>query len=291
MTAYLPLDGFDFDYALIRRLPRALALHYLALVVAEDEDSITVALADPNNIAARQRIESALGHSLTLVRSDAEVIRAALTAAWSDESARGGLAIGGDVTLRPMLAAYAQRIITPAAPSLVLDSHLPPRLLLSSPTDDKRREATILNADTSVWLCLDPTRLPKRIWVAIRSGSPDWQATEWAGVLGRTHQSEITLLAASPPAPSAILSGHAAYLNPTDPRGAHVADLTLILASQGVSGRLKVREGSFTDSAIAECLEMRPDLLIIGAEHAGQQAAHILSQTSDSLGALLVLKA
>jgi hypothetical protein len=291
MTAYLTLNTLDLDYAQSRRLPRALALHHLALVVAEDEDSITVAMADPTNLIARQRIEAALGHSLTLVRSDPDAIRAALTAAWSDESVRGGLALGGDVTLRPMLAAYAKRFITSALPTLAMESHLPPRLLIASPTDPKRRESTILSADISVWLCLDPTRSPKRILVAIRTGAPDWQAAEWASLLARAHGSQVMLLAASPRASGAILSGHAAYLNPDDPRGAHVADLALILTSQGVHGRLKVREGSFTESTIAECLEARPDLLIIGAEQAGQQAAHILSQIGDSLGALLVLKA
>ncbi|GEM_PF-2534033 len=291
MTAYLPLDGFDLDYALIRRLPRALALHHLALVVAEDEDSVTVALADPNNQTARQRIEAALGHRLTVVRSDADAIRAALTSVWSDDYARGSLVLGGSVPLRPMLSAYAQKMILPAMPALVMDSHLPPRLMMTAEGENSRREAVILKADTSVWLCLDPARPLKRIWVAIRTGAPDWQAAEWAALLARAHNSEVMLLAANQPAPGAILSGHAAYLNPDDPRGAHVADLALILAAQGVKGRLKVREGSFADSAIAECLEVRPDLLIIGAEQAGQQAAHILSQTGDALGALLILKA
>ena len=291
MTAYLPLDGFDLDDALIRRLPRALALHHLALVVAEDEDSVTVALADPNNQTARQRIEAALGPRLTVVRSDADAIRAALTGAWSDEFARGSLVLGGSVPLRPMLSAYAQKVILPAFPSLVVDSHLPPRLMMTAEGDGLRREAAILKADTSVWLCLDPAREIRRIWVAIRSGSPDWQAVEWAAVLAQAHGSEVVLLAANPSAPSAILSGHAAYLNPHDPRGAHVADLALILAAQGVKGRLKVREGSFAESAIAECLEVKPDLLIIGAEQAGQQAAHILSNIGAALGALLVLKA
>lgn len=291
MTAYLSLDGLDLDYALIRRLPRSFALHHLALVVAEDEDSITVALADPNNPTARQRLSAALGENLTLVRSDPDAIRSALTAAWSDEAARGALALGGDVTLRPMLAAYAKRVITPALPSLAMDSHLSPRLLLSSASTPHRRESTIINADTSVWLCLDPTRPLRRIWVAIRTGAPDWQAAEWASLLARAHQSEVTLLAACATATGAILSKHAAYLNPDDSRGAHVTDLALILAAQGVRGRLKVREGSFTDAAIAECQESRPDLLIIGAEQAGQQAAHILAHSNDAIAGLLVLKA
>lgn len=291
MTAYLPLDGFDFDYALIRRLPRVLASHHLALVIAEDEDSLTVAMADPTSEAVRQRIESALGEALTIVRSDPDSIRAALKAAWLDDPTRGSLVVGGSVTLRPMLAAYAQSVILPAIPSLVMDSHLTPRLLVMSEADPARREAAILRADTSVWLCLDPSRKPKRIWVAIRTGAPDWQAAEWAGQLAKAHGAEVTLLAASPPAIGAILSGHAAYLNPADPRGAHVEDLALILSAYGVEGRLKVREGRFVDSAIAECLAVGPDLLIIGAEHAGQQAAQILSQASGALGALLVLKA
>jgi len=252
---------------------------------------VTVALADPNNPTVRQRIELSLGHNLTLVRSDAESIRAALTSAWSDESTRGGLVLGGSVALRPMLSAYAHKVILPAFPSLVMDSHIPPRLMMTAEGDASRREAVILKADISVWLCLNPARDIKRIWVAIRSGAPDWQAAEWAAQLARAHGAEVVLLAATQPARSAILSGHAAYLNPDDPRGAHVADLALILSAQGVKGRLKVREGSFAESAIAECLEMRPDVLIIGAEQAGQQAAHILSQTGDSLGALLVLKA
>ncbi|MCU0476229.1 MAG: universal stress protein [Anaerolineae bacterium] len=291
MTAYLALSNVSLDPLLVRRLPRALALHHLALVVAEDEDSVTVALADPANPTARQRIESVLGHNLALVRSDPEAIRAALLEAWSHDAARGGVALGGSVPLRPMLTAYAQRVILPALPFLAFDSHLVPRLLLSYDLSPQRREMVVLRPEASVWLCLDPARPIQHIVVAIRSGAPDWQAAEWAGWLARAHGAQVTLLAATGISSTPILSTHAAYLNPTDPRGAHVADLALVLQSMGREGRLKVREGTFVAAVVGECLDSRPDLLVIGAEQAGQQAAQILGQAADTLGNLLVLKA
>lgn len=292
MTPYLSLDGLELEYALIRRLPRALAMHHLALVVAEDDDSITVALADPTNLTARQRVESALGDQLALVRSDADAIRAALDRAWSDDPARGGVIIGGAPPMIPQLTDYARRAVLPALPSLHIDPALPPRLLLTAEDDPARCAESILGAPTSVWLCLDPARPLRRIVVATRTGPPDWQAVEWAGQLARAHGSEVILLAAAPPAHGAILSGHAAYLNSVDTRGAHVTDLALILSGYGVEGRLRVRQGSFTEVAIAECTSpYPPDLLIIGAEKSGEQAAYILSQVSGRLGGLLVLKA
>jgi hypothetical protein len=292
VTAYLSLDGLELDPALIRRLPRALALHHLALVVAEDEDSITVALADPTNPTARQRVESALGDRLALVRSDADAIRAALDQAWSADTARGGVLVGGATPLLPQLTDYAQKVVLSALPSLHIDPALPPRLLLTAEDDPTRCAESVLSAPTSVWLCLDPARPLRRIVVATRTGPPDWQAVEWAGQLARAHGSEVVLLAAAPPAHGAILSGHAAYLSPADARGAHVTDLTLILSGYGVEGRLRVRQGSFTEVAIAECASSHPpDLLIIGAEKSGEQAAYILSQVSGRLAGLLVLKA
>jgi hypothetical protein len=290
VTAYLPLAGLPLDHAVVRRLPRALALHHLALVVAEDEDSVTVALADPTNPTSRQRIQSALGANLTIVRSDADAIRAALNRAWSDAPTRGGLVIGGSVPLRPMLTAYAQRVILPAFPALAIESSLPPRLLLTYEQTPERRAAAIIKPESSVWVCVDPARDIKTVLVAIRTGPPDWQAAEWAAQLAHAYGGSITLMASTGSARSAILSPHAAYLSADDPRGAHVADLALILTGHGLTGRLKVREGSFVDAAIAECLAIRPDLLIIGAEQAGQQAAHILTQVAEVVGGLLVLK-
>jgi len=71
---------------LARRLPPALACRYRALPVAEDSGRVTVAMAEPDDAAARQAIEDALGTTCCLVRGDPLAIDALLAQVWPAEA-------------------------------------------------------------------------------------------------------------------------------------------------------------------------------------------------------------
>ncbi len=82
----LSLDNLAVNPRLARRLPPALACRYRALPVAEDSGRVTVAMAEPDDAAARQAIESALGTTCCLVRGDPLVIDALLAQVWPSEA-------------------------------------------------------------------------------------------------------------------------------------------------------------------------------------------------------------
>lgn len=87
-TRHLSLDNLAVNPRLARRLPPALACLYHALPVAEDGSRITVAMADPDDAAAREAIETALGATCCVVRGDPVAIDALLAEIWSEEIPR-----------------------------------------------------------------------------------------------------------------------------------------------------------------------------------------------------------
>jgi nucleotide-binding universal stress UspA family protein len=82
-TAFLSLDKLTADPRLARRFPRDLAHRFHALPIAEQDGCVTVAMADPNDQAARVAVETALGLSSFLVRVDPTVVDALIDAAWN----------------------------------------------------------------------------------------------------------------------------------------------------------------------------------------------------------------
>jgi hypothetical protein len=59
MYPNVSLDDFPLDEALARRLSRQLAYYHLALPIGIDDEGITIAMAQPDNVKAREIIQSA----------------------------------------------------------------------------------------------------------------------------------------------------------------------------------------------------------------------------------------
>lgn len=80
----LVLDHLEPDPNIARRLSPSLAFRHCALPVAEGDQRLTVAMADPADSTARQAVVNALGRESCLVQGDATVIKAALYQIWSE---------------------------------------------------------------------------------------------------------------------------------------------------------------------------------------------------------------
>lgn len=80
----LVLDHLEPDPNVARRLSPSLAFRHCALPVAEGDQRLTVAMADPADSTARQAVVNALGRESCLVQGDATVINAALYQIWSE---------------------------------------------------------------------------------------------------------------------------------------------------------------------------------------------------------------
>jgi nucleotide-binding universal stress UspA family protein len=87
-TRYLELDRLTANRSLARRLPAALAFQYHALPIAEWEGCLTVAMAHPEDGAARSAVCQALGGTPYLVKGDAGAIDRLLAEIWPEQMSR-----------------------------------------------------------------------------------------------------------------------------------------------------------------------------------------------------------
>lgn len=311
MYPYLPLSEIDLDAALAKRLPRHLAYFHLALPVAEDEDEITVALAQPDNRTARQVIETALGCPIVPVQSSDSDIRAALDRIWHGASAdEGGIwAWAEDPAQRDALAAFVTQTVTPAYPQLAVhisDVTSPQALveaaraasaglIVAHTTQPDTRRTLLLTAPSAIWLTRDLAAAPSRLLAVLRLNTPDRQLLDWVPPLSHANNSETVVLAAAEPAAtpsgSPLFSRLTTLLTPSDPRGAHVAELRRALTDLGVQGRLHVREGTLGTVILDEAAHATYDLLVMAAEASGGFAADTFEHIWDRLGGALLIKA
>lgn len=311
MYPYLPLSEIDLDPELARRLPRHLAYYHLALPVAEDENEITVALAQPDNRAARQVIESALDTTIVPVRSSDADIRAVLDRIWAGaDTAHGGvLAWAEDAAAREALSTYIERTISTAYPELPVQistatdadtlveaaraSHA--SLIVAHTTDAATRRALLLNAPAAIWLTRDITSPPHQLLAVLRLNTPDRQLLDWLPPLSRITDAETVVLAAAEQAATAsgspLFSRISSLLNTNDPRGAHIAELRHVFGDLGVNGRLRIREGTLGTALLDEAEHSPYDLLLMAAEASGGFAAETFERIWHRIGGALLIKA
>jgi hypothetical protein len=311
MYPYLPLSEIDLDVPLGRRLPRHLAYYHLALPVAEDENGITVALAQPDNLTVRQVIEAAIGFTIVPVQSSDTEIKAALDRIWEGaEAATGGVWVWAeDAGQRAALTKFVERTVTGAYPHLTIqasDAASVGDLLAAARTANaalviahvdtpETRRTLLLNAPAAIWLTRDLSKPPSRLLSVLRGNIPDRQLLDWLPPLIHRHSAHTVLLAAAEPASTAsgnpLFSRFTSLLTPDDPRGAHLAELRRALVDVGVAGRLHVREGTLAEVMIAEISETPYDLLVMAAEASGTFAADVFERLWSRLGGALLIKA
>lgn len=311
MYPYLPLSEIDLDVPLGQRLPRHLAYYHLALPVAEDENGVTVALAQPDNRTVRQVIEAALGFTIVPVQSSDADIKAALDRIWVDaQTATGGAWFWAeDAAQRAALTAFSERTVAGAYPRLT--RHNSEAASASAMLEEARdanaalivacaerpdtRRALLLNAPAAIWLTREPTQPPARLLSILRGNIPDRQLLDWLPPLIQHQRAQTVLLAAAEPASTAsgnpLFSRFTSLLTPDDARGAHLAEMRRALADLGVAGRLHVREGTLAEVMLAEIGETPYDLLVMAAEASGLFAADVFEQLWHRLGGALLIKA
>lgn len=311
MYPYLPLSEIDLDIPLGRRLPRHLAYYHLALPVAEDENGVTVALAQPDNRTVRQVIETALGFSIVPVQSSDTEIKAALDQIWAGaEAESGGAWIWAEnAAQRASLTRFVEQTVTRAYPHFAVqiseagtvDEMLNgarganAALVIAQAEAPETRRTLLLHAPAAIWLTRDLSQPPARLLSVLRGNIPDRQLLDWLPPLIHHHNAQTVVLAAAEPASTAsgnpLFSRFTALLTPDDPRGAHLAELRRELVDLGTSGRLHVREGTLAEVMIAEITETPYDLLVMAAEASGTFAAEVFERLWARLGGALLIKA
>ncbi|MGD8397461.1 MAG: universal stress protein [Anaerolineae bacterium] len=294
-TAYLTLDELATDPRLARRLPPDLAWRCHALPLAEDNGRVTVAMADPDDVKAREAVVSVLGATSCVVRGSAFAIDTRLAEIWGDrvrqslrvkvctlpdpppeELKRYTQALGnllgaqpGQVNTEEEADTLVSRNGKGGCDLVIFGKRRHPlvrRLLSQSPTDGTLASQRNV-APFAVLIARQPRWPLERILLAIRGEGADTAAVDWALRLAQPSTAEVTVLAVVPPVPTmyrglARMEQSVAALLTTDTAlGRQMHHVAERLAACKVDGTLRLRQGAPDQEICREALEGNHDLI------------------------------
>jgi hypothetical protein len=312
---HLSLDHIRIEPDIARRLPRRLAYYHLALPIAEDEDSITVAMAYPDNQAVITLIKGALNADIVPVHSHAEQIRQMLDRLWLE----------GDEDDPPRILAWSESpewvehtqayanlftgILSAQVDYLEADITSPDQIvhltqkdysLLVAHLPEELLPPLLLNkAHSSLLLISGPLKTLRRILVVLRGHAPDQDVLDHVIPLAKEHGADVTLLAVAQAATtsqgrSMFFNNFATLLTPTSEEGAHVASCTDAITAAGLVGELRLRQGTAECEIAEEIADGDYDLVAIAAEAYGDFVylvlSEIRSQARASTSPILIVK-
>lgn len=300
-TQRLALDGLVINRKLARRLPPGVAFRYRVLPLAEDNGCITVAMADPDDTAARVAVAAALGNRLYIVQAAPQVIDSLLIEIWPEQADHPMrlLVYHQASPIADQVQAYAhylsdllggqltdfQRVAGPDATfedlieeggrghDLIIfgepDQSLVERLL-SGPADLKASElmpTSLLIARRSRW----PLR---RLLLISRGSETDHVAVDWTTRLAQPSQAAVTVLAVVPDMPTMctpatqIGCGLADWLATDTILGQQLRRIAQHLERWGTEGTLRFRQGPPDRQIQHEVAQADYDLILIAADPA-----------------------
>jgi nucleotide-binding universal stress UspA family protein len=289
-NAYLCLDELALNLKLARRLPADLAWRFHALPLAEDKGSVTVAMANPDDTAAREAIIASLGPTSCLVQGDPAAIDALLAEIWGHETSRLRVVVcdfphpvaqevwdyaqslGGLLGARIGRAKAAGEMNTLAEE----EGYTEQELLIIEEADHplihhwlsgEKRTAT----SVAVLTTRQPRWPLKSILLVILGGREDSAAVDWVLRLARQSASAVTVLAVVPPIPDMdnrrahLDQGLPALLTTDTPLGRQMHQVVRHLVDQGIESTLRLRQGPPDWQIRREVAEGDCDLIAIAA--------------------------
>lgn len=275
MYPVVSLEDFRLDVELARRLPRQLAYYHLALPVGVDEDGITVAMAQPDNQKAREIIERSLGRAIIPVHSDSGQIRRLLDQLWQaapspvipsfEVAIAAEAAASGDL----VVAHYARQFATlyGGEPVPQPDDH-PDTLLVV------RRLADPLNFHFSGSTLL-VNRLVQpihRVLHLVRMHPPDQRVLASLIPLLKSADIELTLL----PDTGVVAYNLAGLIDGSTPAGQHLEKLRQQLEEHTIVGRLRLKQGPFSEAIETELAGQAYDLVALAADAFGETVENLI---------------
>jgi len=296
-NAYLALDQLATNPSLARRLPVDVARRFHALPLAEDRGRVTVAMADPDDTAAREAIESIMGASLYVVQAAPGTIDSVLVEIWGDETGHP-LGLGVCEALHPVAVGvwdYAQSLAG------LLGAHLS-RLDIPETADDLAQQGEVaahdlvvlgeanlplihrmLSASTKRGVAVEQNRMASAIVVAQQPRWPlkhvllilcgeesDGVAVEWVLRLARPGGAAVTVLALVPPVPDVVdprtgmERGLPGLLSSDTRLGRQMQAVARHLVNSEIESILRLRQGPPDWQICRELVEGDYDLIVAG---------------------------
>jgi len=292
-TFSVNLNAVDIDFPLARRVPYALSRYYLALALGQENGSVSLAMAYPENLKARQVLGRLLQADVVPVYTPAEQLLPILEhvycpqhgakrsiLAWHD-GAEWETAVSHSATLlsqtllAPVTACTAAEVSLAQVLALTVTSQ---HELLVLPAPDLKQLPTVLNrtAKPLFFVRGAPTNI-QRILVVMRGFASDERALDWLTPFAWQNGTAVTLL------PLTNGSDLGPYLHPDSLSGQHLDRCLRRLHAEGVTLQLKFRQGSLVQQVVDELASSATpyDLLAIAAEGAGDFVYQVITAVDD----------
>jgi hypothetical protein len=300
MYPSLALSQITLNPELAQRLPRRLAYYHLAVPIAEDEEAITVAMVHPDNLLAVQVLEAILKSPVIPVRCSSEEITAVLDDLWK-EHGEISTPVGLYWTDTPADQVYIDRwraLLSSAAalPFVSIEGEVIEvarqtscQLIIASCSEPQKLITMLSQSPSSLFLVRGSAQPPKRILQILRGHIPDRNVLDWVIPVAHYAKAEVTVLAAVAPSVTrhgqALSSDVSGLLTTGD-----AATYGHILASVGIEGCLKIRQGSLAEVILEELQTQAYDIVAIAIEAYGDFVYRLLQQLSNNTSAFLLVK-
>jgi nucleotide-binding universal stress UspA family protein len=298
---YLSLNRMTIDPALVRTLPRRLAYYHLALPLARDDEQLTLVMAHPENQTAITVLEATLGTRIVPVQGSSEEIRAALNAIWLEEthSKTTRILCWGATSERAALASAMAEIFARArsAQTVCLDASQSSLETILSIAREEQYSLTVIDepsgevlshvlreSSTPVLFVRGTSFSLRHILLVLRGHSPDEHVLDWVIPLALAGQARVTLLTVSRTASrgsqrsTQLLHGLANLISTESEPGEHVMSCARRLTAAGITGQLKLCQGSPEQTIASEVAQGNYDLITLAAEAHGDFVQRVLHQ-------------
>ena len=298
---FLEVKGIKATWKVAARLPYDVACRWHALPIAEEKGRITVAMANPEDVRARDIITSALGAPVYTVQASLDSIDELISELWTkhaDQALKIRLWKPPNPTSE-FLHTYAHSV------SKLLGGELE-QITLSGSSHEVYYEAIdkLARDKTDLLICEKPIqtfldrlvtgstgamllkdcpvatlfsgdqRLPiQKILLVVQGDGNDASAAEWAARFAKNSSAHLVALPVMVPVPEMyveIQHEHhklAGLLAGESPISCAVRKVMQQLVDQGIEGTFKIRNESPEWQICRECAEGDYDLVIIGAEN------------------------
>jgi hypothetical protein len=295
----LKLKKVQADSNLIKLLPVDVACQYHAIPISTDGQRITVAMAHPEDIVARDIVTSAIGAPACLVKSDQQEIDQMLSRVWHQNPTHAVRLLlwipeyenGKDVRsytrqIAELLHAELKEINTPwlQAPSFdevvgeakafqpdlfifqVASFPIRKRLLVDFAVNE-----LIDRLPSSILVVKKPRWPLQKILFAIRDGHESNESTvDWVIRLAHNSHASVTMLPLLPPIPEMygrlVRNRLTALMTSNDPLGEKMRAISSRMAMEEIAGTIKLRNGPPLDQIRSEVLDSDTDILTIAAD-------------------------
>lgn len=294
MAPYLQLDlnSIPIDEQLAQRVPYALSRYYLALPLGQDNGSVSVAMAYPDNIKARQILSRLLHAKVVPVFTPAESLQPLLerihcSAYQENQEHHDILSWYGRPQHQKAVTATAnmlgETLQTKVTSLTASESDLGQALALAAtecyelavlPLLADSDLVSILNrAETSLFFVRDEPAAIRRILVVMRGYASDERALDWLAPFAWQQQATVTLMP--------LTNGsdwNFSHYHHQDSLAHHHLDRCLQrLQTAGIQVHLKFRQGSASQQVVEEVSSADYDLLAIAAEGDGGFVSQVIT--------------